>query len=233
VSVTRDSCVEAVFGTPLQTNIVGSGSIVLSAAVPLYPFGATVKLTAVPKAGSYFAQWGTAATGTNNPLSFPIVIPNPTITAVFAALPVGQRALTVIEDGTGRVTRTPSGNRFLNGTNVTLLAVPDAGQEFLGWSGDTNGTANPVVVTMSTNKIITANFSKRPRLRVQPCLEGVTETGFRLRFIGDLGAAYEIEGSSNLVQWMPLATVTNAFGAVQFTDTAATNTGQRFYRGVR
>ena len=232
VSVTGDSCVEAVFGTSLQTNIVGSGSILLHAAVPLYPFGATVKLTAIPKAGSYFAQWGTAAIGTNNPLSFPITSPTPTITAVFAALPVGQRSLTVIEDGAGRVTRTPPGNRFLNGTNITLLAVPDAGQEFLGWTGDTNGTANPVVVTMSTNKVITANFSKRPRLRVQPCFEGVTESGFRLRLIGDLGAAYGIEWSSNLVDWLPLATETNAFGAVQFTDTAATNTSQRFYRAV-
>lgn len=230
VGVTQDSCVEAVFGTSLQTNIVGSGSIQLSADMPLYPFGATVKLTAVPKAGSYFAQWGTAASGTNNPLNFTVTGANPTITAVFAALAAGQRSLTVIESGRGQVTRTPSGNRFGNGTNITLLAVPDAGQEFIGWSGDLSGITNPQIVTMTTNKTITALFTRRPALRVQPCMEGMTADGFRVRLTGDYGLAYQIESSSNLFQWHPLATVTNVLGVVDFTDSSATNYSSRYYR---
>ena len=56
--------------------------------------------------------------------------------------------------------------------------------------------------------------------------------GFRVRLTGDYGIAYQIESSSNVIQWHTLAAVTNVFGAVQFTDAGATNAAFRFYRAV-
>jgi hypothetical protein len=138
----------------------------------------------------------------------------------------------VIPNGSGQATATPAGNRFARGTNVVLNALPEAGQMFLGWSGDTNGTQNPLTVTMNTNKVITANFTKRPQLALGPCLGGAGEDGFQFTLRGESGAAYQILGSTNLIEWAPLGVVTNPFGTVQFKDGAGTNAGQRFYRAL-
>jgi len=43
---------------------------------------------------------------------------------------------------------------------VTVTAVPAAGWQFDGWSGDLSGTANPTTITMNANKSVTANFSE-------------------------------------------------------------------------
>ena len=100
VDMSRNRCVQAVFGTSLTNTVVGSGSVVRSPDVPLYPHGTTVRLTAVPQPGNYFAFWGNAASGTNNPLNFTVTDANPTVTAVFAALGGSEtRALTVLADG--------------------------------------------------------------------------------------------------------------------------------------
>jgi hypothetical protein len=69
--VTRDKCVEAVFGTGFSNTIEGGGSLSIKPAGP-YPYGTVVKLTAVPDIGNYFALWGNAASSTNNPLNFTV-----------------------------------------------------------------------------------------------------------------------------------------------------------------
>ncbi len=233
VTATRDKTLKAVFGTPISTNVVGSGTILISPSAAQYPCGSTLRLTAVPQPGNYFVQWSTAASGTNNPLAFTLTTPNPTITAVFASLSGPQFcALTVIPDGDGRVDITPPGNRFLRGTNITLMAVPDAGQDFVGWSGAASGAQNPLVFTINSNKVITANFTKRPRLQGQGEPAWLREDGFRLTLTGEFGERYRIDGATNLPHWTPLITLTNHYGTVQFTDPLATNAPQRFYRAV-
>jgi uncharacterized repeat protein (TIGR02543 family) len=119
---------------------------------------------------------------------------------------------------------------------VTLRALTEPGQDFLGWSGDASGTNNPLVVTMSQSRVITANFTKRPRLEPILC-EGVPSgEEFQLLLTGEFGGRYSIEATTNLAPaasaWEPLATLTNAFGAAQFNDPAPTNRPQRFYRAV-
>ena len=47
------------------------------------------------------------------------------------------------------------------------------------------------------------------------------------------GMTYRIEGSSDLLAWNPLATVTNLTGKLQWTDTNAPGQGARFYRVVK
>jgi len=236
VSMIRNKCLRAVFGTGLSNTIVGSGSVVRSPAADWYPHGTPVRLMAVPQAGNYFALWGNAASGTNNPLTFTVTNPNPTVTAVFAALPASQHALTVLPDGFGQVTSTPRGNRFGNGTNVTLLAAPESGQEFLGWSGDAGGTNNPLVVMMNQSRVITANFTKRPRLAPLSCESVPNGEEFQLLLTGEFGGRYSIEATTNLAPitpaWEPLATLTNTFGSAQFNDPSPTKRPQRFYRAV-
>jgi uncharacterized repeat protein (TIGR02543 family) len=61
--------------------------------------------------------------------------------------------------GNGSITLNPPGGTYGDGTVVTCTAVPDAGWQFDGWSGDLTGSTNPQNITMNSNKSITATFS--------------------------------------------------------------------------
>jgi len=205
----------------------------LNPASASYPYGTEVRLTALPVAGNYLAQWSGSVGGISNPMILSVTNPKPVIGAVFASLGGAQAcALTVLSEGLGSVTITPQTNRYPRGTNVTLQAVPDPDQTFTGWTGDATATSNPLIVGMTSNKVIIATFSKRPTLIVSTPLEGLSDLGFRLTLQGEWGTVYRIDGSTDAVQWTPLGWVTNTWGTSQFTDPWSTNLPQRFYRAV-
>lgn len=232
ISLNRDLCAEAVFGTTSTSAVVGNGTVIMNPPTPELPFGIIQTLTAVPDPGSYFALWGGAGSGTNNPLRIAITNAEPAVTAVFQPLPANQHSFTAISDGFGTVTNRPRGSRFTSGTTITLSAVADAGQTFVAWSGDASGTQNPLTVTMSSSKLITAQFTKRPTLAVPSCAEPSLADGFRFLISGEFGAPYRVEKSADGQSWLPLATITNLFGVTQFTDTTATNAELRMYRAA-
>lgn len=64
----------------------------------------------------------------------------------------------VSPSGGGSVTVNPLKNNYVNAESVILTAVPAIDYEFTGWSGDASGTTNPLTVTMTKSKSITANF---------------------------------------------------------------------------
>jgi len=229
----RDLCAQALFGTTLSTTVAGNGSVVVDPVAVLYPYGTTLRLTAVPQPGHYFGAWGNAVMSTNNPLLFAVTNPEPTVSCAFGTLSMGQVALTVLINGRGRVTTNPRGNHFSSNQSVTLTAIADADQEFLGWTGDTSGTTTNLTVALTQSKVIMASFTTRPRLSLGPCFGGWREEGFQLTLSGEFGGHYLIEGSTNAKDWTPLATLTNVFGTSQFTDVLSTNRAQQFYRAVR
>ncbi|MBK8092244.1 MAG: hypothetical protein IPK32_09780 [Verrucomicrobiaceae bacterium] len=59
----------------------------------------------------------------------------------------------------GTVQRSNPGPNHSEGQTVTLTPVPNPGFQFAGWSGDASGTANPLTVSMSTDKKIVASFT--------------------------------------------------------------------------
>ncbi|WP_106930601.1 InlB B-repeat-containing protein [Adhaeribacter arboris] len=59
----------------------------------------------------------------------------------------------------GTVTKSPNQTSYAAGTNVQLTANPTNGYKFSSWSGDVTGTNNPLPVSMTGNKNITANFT--------------------------------------------------------------------------
>jgi len=59
----------------------------------------------------------------------------------------------------GTVAKNPNALTFNSGTNVILTATPAIGYSFSSWSGDATGSKNPLTVTMSSTKNITANFT--------------------------------------------------------------------------
>ncbi len=65
--------------------------------------------------------------------------------------------------GAGAVGKAPapdcgSGSQYTVGTVVQLAATATNAYTFTNWTGDASGSANPITVTMTANKSVTANF---------------------------------------------------------------------------
>ncbi len=227
LQVTSDKTVRARFGTQITVKPSGSGAVSADPASELYPYGASVRIVAQPQPGHWFTGWSGSASGDANPLTMVIQDANPVVVASFAALPAGFGALTLIPDGYGEVSVLPVANTFTNGQAVTLNALPNKGQEFLGWSGDAAGSSPSLEVAMSQSKVINASFTKRPHLDIQP-LDG---DGVLLTLAGEFSAAYSLLASTNLVNWAPHLTLTNSYGEAQIMD-PLTADQSLFYRAA-
>jgi uncharacterized repeat protein (TIGR02543 family) len=130
------------------------GSIAKNPDLPMYDFGSTVQLTALPDPGYHFIQWTGDATGSSNPLDV-VIDSNESITAIFA-INTFDLVTTAVH---GSITRNPDQASYDSNSVVQLTAVPDAGYHFVDWTGDATGSTNPIDVTMDGNKSITANFA--------------------------------------------------------------------------
>ncbi len=67
--------------------------------------------------------------------------------------------LSVTVLGSGTVDKAPDLPDYQHGSSVTLQAAPAAHCYFVGWSGDTTGSANPITLAMYANRSITATFA--------------------------------------------------------------------------
>lgn len=72
--------------------------------------------------------------------------------------------LSVPADGPGNVARNPIQDCYVAGSPVTLTATADPGSVFVGWASGASGTANPLLVTLNSNKTIRALFYRLPLL---------------------------------------------------------------------
>jgi hypothetical protein len=90
-----------------------------------------------------------------------ITTPNPTLTVApteggtIASSPVGITAC-------DNATPANCANTFTYGATVTLTASPDGTHSFSGWSGDCTGSATVCAVSMTTSKLVSANFGPVP-----------------------------------------------------------------------
>src|SRR5262249_14883613 len=67
-------------------------------------------------------------------------------------------SLTLATSGSGTAVASPALSSYVAGSSVTLTAVPDAGWQFTGWSGDLGGPSNPATIVMDASKNILATF---------------------------------------------------------------------------
>jgi hypothetical protein len=138
--------------------------------------------------------------------------------------------MTPLVDGFGTVLIFPPMNVFTNGQTVTLTALPDIDQVFLGWIGDVSGLTNPLTVLMDASKTVTAKFA--PGVTFQADRSEYGPDGFLLSIQGVPGFIFDLQASSNLFQWEPVATLTNVTGDLLFQHHDATNQPRLFYRAV-
>ena len=122
----------------------------------------------------------------------------------------------------GGVVASPNLGRYALGQVVTLTAAPAPGFQFVGWNGDLSGTNNPVIVTMDTNKYVTAIFSL-------PLGYAVDATNFVWRTGGDvpwfgqnyvtydgIAAAQSGPLTTNQQSWMETTVVMDVPGTISF-----------------
>jgi len=120
----------------------------------MYDSGSTVVFTVTPASGYRFLNWGTDASGSNNPLSM-VINNGKSITANF----IKQYTLAVSADpNAGTVNQ--KGGMYDAGTAVNLKATSVFPYAFSNWSGTDNDNTNPTTVTMNANKSVTVNFKK-------------------------------------------------------------------------
>ena len=230
ITMTNHLAVRAVFGTTPALTSIGSGQIQTHPAGPVHAYGSTVRLMALPAPGNYFFRWANSITGNSSPGTLLVTNTTPGVSALFSALAGGQVSLTPLVDGSGTISLSPAMNVFTNGQSVTLTALPDADQVFLGWTGDATGVANPLTFPMNGNKTLTARFA--PGVKFQPASSSLGTNGFLLSMKGVPGFAFDLQASSNLLQWARVATLTNAGGILFYQHQDATNRSMQFYRVV-
>jgi hypothetical protein len=76
--------------------------------------------------------------------------------------------LGVTKVGAGSVVKSPNQSSYTPGAVVQLRASAGPNSEFVGWSGDASGSANPLTVTMTTDKDVTATFMRTRQCRDCP-----------------------------------------------------------------
>jgi endoglucanase len=72
-----------------------------------------------------------------------------------------QYTLTTTVNGSGSVSRNPTGTTYPGGTSVTLTATPTTGNDFAGWTGAISGVTNPATIKILGNTTVVANFIPR------------------------------------------------------------------------
>lgn len=152
-------------GYTLTVSTTGSGIVSRNPTNSIYPSGATVTLTATPDAGWLFSSWTGDEVSSANPLNV-LMTSNKNVVAHFDLIP--RYSVTTSVNGSGTISLNPSGGPYLSNTVVSASATPSSGWVFLNWSGDATGTANPLNLTMNTNKTVTAVFAQIVSITVPP-----------------------------------------------------------------
>jgi hypothetical protein len=162
----------------------GTGTVLCEAAEgpeackAKYPEGTEVALLPTADSGSNFAGFSGACSGPTCTLTMDAA---KSVTATFNSEATPEFALTASTAGTGSGTVKcqvgagspgPCAAKYPQGTVVILSAVPNAGSEFVEWTGDCTGSGS-CEVTMNSAHNVTAIFNLVPRtLTITPAGTG-------------------------------------------------------------
>jgi len=100
-----------------------------------------------------FASWSDGGA-----ISHPVTAPL-TATTYTASFTTSYQLTTAANPSNEGTVSPASGSYYTAGTVVSLLATPNSGYQFSGFSGDLTGTTNPQTLLMNGPKNVTANFA--------------------------------------------------------------------------
>jgi len=154
-----------VCGEDVELTVVASppeGGVVTGSGT--YAYGFDAPITATEAGGWDFVGWTTddmdEIADSNSPSTTVYMDKDKTVTANFVEEGVTYYTLTMAVTGSGTTTPAVGDHLYPADEVVDITATPDAGWEFVDWTGD---VAEPdsatTIVTMDADKTITANFS--------------------------------------------------------------------------
>ena len=151
-----ESAIEPVRNYTLSVSAQNGGTVNISGGN--YEAGELVTLIATANSGYVFSGWSNGSI--KNPLLIS-VFSNQTIEAIFEEV---KYSLLINTLGEGIVSETlvSSGRNsdYTKGSIVKLTAEPSQEWVFSRWTGDYNGTENPIEINMTEEKTLTAIFEK-------------------------------------------------------------------------
>ena len=159
-NVTAQTNVIAIFAINTYTLsiIAEHGSVQKTPDQSIYDLGTAVILTAIPEEGHHFVEWLGDVTGSENPATL-MMDGDQVVTAMFS---INTYTLSIIAEH-GSVQKTPDQSIYDHGTTLSLMAIPNTGYVFTGWSGDAqvgHELDNPQVMVMDENKSLQASFAE-------------------------------------------------------------------------
>jgi len=148
----------SITGWTVAASAGANGSIAPSGTIPVAD-GSTPSFAITPNTGFHVQDVlvNGSSVGAVTNFNFPPIHANQTIAASFA---INQYTLTLSTVGSGTAAASPSQATYDHGTVVQLTATPNAGWNFDQWTGDTTTTTNPLTITMTANRSLTANFGQ-------------------------------------------------------------------------
>jgi hypothetical protein len=166
----------------LSVTKAGSGSGTVTSSPPGINCGATcsaefpenevVTLNQSAAAGSEFAGWSGACSGTGSCVV--TMSEAKEVTATFTAPVPVTHTLTITKAGSGSGTVTCDGgacaSSYPQGTTLTLAATAASGSSFAGWSGGGCSGTGGCVVTINTDTTVTATFNANPPPIEEQCV---------------------------------------------------------------
>jgi uncharacterized repeat protein (TIGR02543 family) len=137
--------------------------------------GTSVTIAANHNTGYSFTNWTDLLTGdvVSTSASFTFVIT--TNRKLVANFTIDTFTITTTAVN-GTVAASPNQTNYNYGSIVNLTATPNLGYAFTSWSGDATGSANPLTLTITSNKNITANFTALYSLTITAVNGSVVKT---------------------------------------------------------
>jgi sugar lactone lactonase YvrE len=150
----------------LTTTVEGEGivteKVIKVGAATDYNSGTIVELKAIPSNEWEFKEWKGDVTSSENPTQITIDKAK-SVTAVFVKK---QYPLTIKIEGEGTViikidNQIQNAEKYDSGTILEITAVAENEYDFEKWSGDIDGSENPVQITIDKAMTITAEFESK------------------------------------------------------------------------
>jgi hypothetical protein len=121
--------------------------------------GTVVPVDAIPNPGCMLDHWLLDSVIFEPDDPFPVTMDDShVLRAVFTEIPPDTHELLIAVEGNGTTIPSPGSHAYLNGTVVSVEAVPDAGWMLDHWVLDAvdQGAGNPINVTMDTSHVLVA-----------------------------------------------------------------------------
>ena len=143
----------------LTISVDGQGMTTPNPASYTHSEGTQVIITVTPASGWRFDHWEGDASGTSTTVTI-TMNSNKNITAYFSQLPPTQHTFSINVSGQGTTNPGSGTYTYDEGIQVTISATPASGWTFDHWGGDASSSSSTFVITIDSNKSVTAYFKQ-------------------------------------------------------------------------